>query len=515
MLCVTGIEKNLRALSRRLRRNAPFPLQEVRLDALEKDPTARNSLPVDPRKLLITCRRKKDQGFFKGPEEHRLKLMENACDLAPGWIDVEADLPETSFRKIQEACRRNRVKILRSLHLGKESGVNEIQGAFSLLARSPGDGIKLSVPVNDVADLSAFLKAPADRPAVLVATGPAGIVSRALYNRFNSAWTFIATTAADAPLPEIPDVETAALLGLPLDRAAPFFVLFGGPSIERSPGFDVYNRLFRSHGFNACYLPAVTGRVEEAFQLLKDLGLAGASVTIPHKLKAAALADELDDDARNTRSVNTLYLKEGVWRGGNTDMAAITELAGRLGGQAGHRALVLGTGGFARAGAWALADMGINVILLGRTLIEEPGPWEDCLPLSAVGEIPFHILFNATPLGCNSGNNNLIPKKLDLQGKIIIDGVLDPKATPLVQRAVAAKSRVGAGIDVWVEQGVRQLDLFQCPAATADELKKLALESAKVAPLPRVRRKSSAGNASRRKKATGTKKRCTPRGKAS
>jgi 3-dehydroquinate dehydratase/shikimate dehydrogenase len=155
--------------------------------------------------------------------------------------------------------------------------------------------------------------------------------------------------------------------------------------------------------------------------------------------------------------------------------------------------------------------MGINVLLLGRTLIEEPGPWEDCLPISALSEIPFHILFNATPLGCNSGNNNLIPKNLDLQGKIVIDGVLEPRATPLVQRALAAKSRVGTGVDVWVEQGVRQLALFRCPRTTADELKNLALDSAKVYCPPGTSKKQPSGKSGGKRRPAAARKRTAPR----
>jgi 3-dehydroquinate dehydratase/shikimate dehydrogenase len=245
----------------------------------------------------------------------------------------------------------------------------------------------------------------------------------------------------------------------------------------------------------------VTGRLDEAFEVLCKLGLAGASVTIPHKVRASELAAELDEEARNARSVNTLYRRDGAWRGANTDIAAITVLAERLGSRSGQKALILGTGGFARAGAWALADMGINVVLLGRRLLEEPGPWEDCLPLESLGEVPFHILFNATPVNGSAANGkkangSLFPKGLDLQGKIVIDGVLSPKATNLVKKARTAKSRIGTGADIWVEQGARQLELFGCPSASPDELKDLVHASRKVY-LPRRKKKTARKSTSR------------------
>lgn len=490
MLCITGIEKNLAALKRRLKRNEIYPLQEIRLDALERKPTSFDFIPGNPKKIIATCRRQKDHGFFRGPEEERLNRLEAACAHGVGWVDLEADLPESSYKKILSTARSTRTKILRSLHLGDEAGPHEIQGAFSLLARSQGDAIKLAVPLDDTADLVAFARAPTDRPAVLVGSGPVGLLSRALYSRFNSAWTYFAASKTTAPLDDMPDVTTARLLGLPLDVQAPFFVLLGGASILGSPGYFVYNTLFREHSFNACYLPAVTQRPRETFELLKGLGLAGASVTIPHKVAAAGLADDLDEEAHYAKSVNTLYMNEGLWRGANTDLGAISIVAARLGTRAGQRALILGTGGFAKAGAWALADLGINVILLGRTLIEEPGPWEDCLPLKEVSRIPFHILFNATPLGGSKGNSSPIPKTLDLQGKIVIDGVLTPGATTLVRRAQASNSKIGTGVDLWAEQGAAQLTLFRCPHASPEKLKTLALKSGMVSASPGKQAKS-------------------------
>jgi|GEM_PF-222523 len=483
MLCVTGIEKDIRTLSKRLDQHALYPLQEIRLDALARTPTLKN-ISIDPRKVIVTCRRKKDLGLFKGSEEERLKRLESACSLGVGWIDLEADLSEPSFNKVKRAARASHTRIIRSLHLEADAGTNEIKGALSILTRSPGDAIKLCVHLEDVADLSIFEQAPKDRPAVLVGTGPAGNLSRALYNRIGSAWTYIAADERSSPTPGMLDVATAQILGLPLAKGAPFFVLFGGPSLHRSPGFYVYNRLFRLNEFEGCYLPAITGRIEEAFPVLVRLGLCGASVTIPHKLKAVHLADCLDDDARNSKSVNTFYLRNGTWYGGNTDVAAISRLATKLGCQPGQRALILGTGGFARAGAWALADLGIIVTLLGRSLLEEPGPWEDCLPLRSISTLPFHLLFNATPVGSGQDQNDLLPKELDMKNKIIVDGALSSDPTPLVQRAARSTQRVGSGIDLWVEQGSLQLKLFEVPQASPEELKTLAIESGKVSATP-------------------------------
>ena len=70
---------------------------------------------------------------------------------------------------------------------------------------------------------------------------------------------------------------------------------------------------------------------------------------------------------------------------------------------------------------------------------------------------------------------------------------------------------VGTGVDVWVEQGVRQLELFKCPRATADELKELALDSAKVYSPPRTGKKRPSGKSGRKKRPARGKKRTAPK----
>ena len=113
------------------------------------------------------------------------------------------------------------------------------------------------------------------------------------------------------------------------------------------------------------------------------VGFAGANVTIPHKEAVVELCDELDEVARRAGSVNTLVIRDGRVHGSSTDgLAVTTQIEAR-----GRRALVLGTGGAAKAVAAALEEAGAEVVVHGR---RDPG-W----PPSAEG---FDVLVNATPV---------------------------------------------------------------------------------------------------------------------
>jgi shikimate dehydrogenase len=160
--------------------------------------------------------------------------------------------------------------------------------------------------------------------------------------------------------------------------------LLGWPT-SHSLSPPMQNAGFAALGLDWAYVPLPTPpeALADAVRGLVAAGFAGANVTIPHKEAVIALCDELDEVASRAGSVNTLVVRDGRVLGASTDGLAVTsqiEAGGR-------RALVLGTGGAAKAVASALEDAGAEVVVVGR----RDGGW----PPSAHG---FDILVNATPV---------------------------------------------------------------------------------------------------------------------
>jgi shikimate dehydrogenase len=166
--------------------------------------------------------------------------------------------------------------------------------------------------------------------------------------------------------------------------------LIGNP-VHASLSPAMQNAAFAARGLDWAYvpLPVDDGRLEDALRGLVALGFAGANVTVPHKLEAAALCDtELE-------SVNTLVVQGDRIAGLSTDTAI-------LGGVAAERPVILGAGGsaaafraalpearvFSRRGDWppdvAGADLVVNAtserdevladVTRGQTLIDLPYP---------------------------------------------------------------------------------------------------------------------------------------------
>jgi len=199
----------------------------------------------------------------------------------------------------------------------------------------------------------------------------------------------------------------------------------------------------------------------------KDLAWRGANVTMPLKLDAAALADEVTDRAVAAGAANVLMMRDNKLAAANTDVGAIAALLARL-----HEAqaamgsiTLLGNGGAARAALVALKLVGLRAVRIqardmagALKLAVEFGLEADPVPLTA--PIVSDGLINATPLGmtgrdCLNCNLDHIPAN-----GWVFDMVTDPPETPLISAARERGLSVLTGLDMLVEQAATSFALF-------------------------------------------------------
>lgn len=103
----------------------------------------------------------------------------------------------------------------------------------------------------------------------------------------------------------------------------------------------------------------------EAWQVFLD-GYDGINVTAPYKQDAFAAVDWLSEGARLSGAVNLVTRDGGLLRGYNTDINGVEE-ALRESGFSFADALVVGTGGAARAAIVAALHLGCEVTVAGRS----------------------------------------------------------------------------------------------------------------------------------------------------
>ena len=465
MICVTGTERTLGALNARLATHTDADLLEVRLDYLEGTAPAFDRLPVDPRRLLFSCRPQREDGRFLGEEKERIRWLEHALGCGPGWVDLELDMDEALRRRLFRAARAVGTRVLVSAHETSPGTEAERRALLERLIAANGDALKLVLMVEDAAELSLLLEAGASipKPAVLVGLGPAGLLSRAMYHHFGSIWTYTAARAGGETAPGQLSTDLMQRWRLPPSADADLYALLGGPGVMRSPGPDVFNALFARKRLDACYLPVVTDRPRETLAMLRELGLRGASVAMPLKERVLTLIDRCSEEAEAAGAVNTIIVeKNGKLSGELTDgfgaLAALDATRGKA--LAGQKAAILGNGGTAAALSLALSGAGASVTLLGRnteqteSLAARVGA--RARPLSDLGRVRFDILVNATSVGSMDPEASPVRDPAVLSGKRVLDTVPEPD-TRLLRDTKASGGVAIPGRRMWAEQGRLQL----------------------------------------------------------
>jgi shikimate dehydrogenase len=241
---------------------------------------------------------------------------------------------------------------------------------------------------------------------------------------------------------------------------------------SRSP--LMMNAAFAELGLDWRYLrlPVPPERFEETVRALPGSGYRGANVTIPHKLAAHDVSDELSDDARAIGAVNTLtFHEDGRIAGDNTDAGGLLDA---LGEPLPPTALVLGSGGAARAAAWALAGRGVEVAIWNRT----PQRATELAAALGVGASerpgPAELLVNATSVGLRRGDSlDGLPL---VDARVVVDLVYGPAQTPFARWAEERGARLVDGLDVLVRQGARSLALWTGEEPPVDSMRRAVVQ---------------------------------------
>ena len=242
-------------------------------------------------------------------------------------------------------------------------------------------------------------------------------------------------------------------------------VVIGDP-VRHSLSPALHNAAYREMGIDWVYvaLEVPAGSAGAALAGLAALGIAGCSVTMPHKTAAAEACAVLTPAAAALRSVNTVTVVDGHLEGDSTDgpgfLAALAE-AGVV--PSGLRVLLCGAGGAARAVADALGRAGADVVVTARrtdaaaeTAALAGGstvPWTD--RDSAVSECA--VVVNATPIGMGGDGATVVAPGALLPGQIVADLVYHPLDTALLRAARERGAQSVDGLGMLVHQAALQI----------------------------------------------------------
>jgi len=250
--------------------------------------------------------------------------------------------------------------------------------------------------------------------------------------------------------------------------------LLGWPT-EHSRSPAMHNAAFAHDGLDLIYLaiPTPVDRLGDVVGALGAIGAVGANVTIPHKQAVMASCDHVTDEAGLVGAVNTLTWDDGRLIGDNTDAAGLQrDLHEVLGAGRRERAVVLGTGGAARAVAAAAARMGWELVVVGRHLdradevadvARSAGGAATALQVDddtvAVAVASADVVVNATPLGMHG--ESLPGAFMTLTpDQVAYDLVYSPGRTPFLQAAGSAGVAAHNGLGMLVQQAAAAYEIW-------------------------------------------------------
>lgn len=254
----------------------------------------------------------------------------------------------------------------------------------------------------------------------------------------------------------------------PITGQTRVFMVLGDP-VAQVQAPQIFNRVFQRHGVDAVLVPVQVGAaqlLDFAQTVLAAGNVDGLWLTIPHKTTLLPLLQQVDAAARLAQSVNAVRRHaDGRLQGGLFDGSGLLGALRHFGiPLTGQRVLLLGTGGAGAAIAAALLgealatlalhDLGQRATQLAQRLADPrvvvPGP----------DPAGYDLVINATPLGLRAGD----PLPFDVArlspGARVVDILMKPQPTPLLQACAARGISAHPGFEMLVQQVPDYLRFF-------------------------------------------------------
>ena len=268
--------------------------------------------------------------------------------------------------------------------------------------------------------------------------------------------------------------------------------LIGDP-VDHSLSPEIQNAAFRAIRLNAVYLTFQVrqAQLKWAIKGLKSLNVRGFNVTTPHKRAILRYLDDVETEAAEIGSINTVKNENGTLTGFSTDGEGVLSSMKAAGiSPDGRSALLFGAGGAGRVIAYALVGRGYSLKIANRTesnakrlakfLHGKFGRKIDAIPLSkkALKESVNHsdIILNASSMGMDGKHNPPLDKRWIRDDHWVFDIVYRPVRTKLLQDAASAGARTINGLDMLVHQGASSFTLWTGKKAPIREMRRAITE---------------------------------------
>lgn len=230
---------------------------------------------------------------------------------------------------------------------------------------------------------------------------------------------------------------------------------------------NFFNQKFESEGIKAEYRNFEIPDIDFFMEIISENhNLKGLNVTIPYKEQVIKYLDELDDDASKIGAVNVIkFIRDTksnklILKGYNSDIIGFCDSLRPFLKKNHTHALVLGTGGAAKAVARGLKKLNITPQFVSRNKAENTITYAE-LDESVMQK--YNVIINTTPLGMYPHVNESpdIPYHLLTPSHLCYDLLYNPDETLFMKKSKVYGAEIKNGLEMLLLQAFVAWNIWQ------------------------------------------------------
>ena len=253
------------------------------------------------------------------------------------------------------------------------------------------------------------------------------------------------------------------------------YLVIGNP-IEHSLSPKLHNYWLKENNIDATYdkKRLDENELKNIISEVKEEKINGINVTVPFKKAVIPFLDELSPEAKDTQSVNTIYLQNGITIGHNTDIAGF-ELAIKYAKYdvSNKKIFILGAGGVAPSIIYSLKKMKASKITLSNRTKEKAENlkklFEDLEIVDWGEKIDFDMIINATSIGLNNEDEIKIDFSSIGPNKFFYDVIYNPRETIFLKKAKLFGNKAENGKMMFIYQAHQSFTIWHKKMAKIDD----------------------------------------------
>ena len=244
------------------------------------------------------------------------------------------------------------------------------------------------------------------------------------------------------------------------------YLVIGNP-INHSLSPRLHNFWIKQNQIDAIYDKEKLNpnQLEDLILKVRNKEIDGINITVPFKTTVIPYLDQLSSEAEQTKSVNTIYLKNKKVIGHNTDVYGFEKAINKINFKVTDRKIfILGAGGVVPSIVYALNKMGaINISISNRTKDKAQLVKDIFNNLKIVdwGDLPeFDVIINATSLGLNKDDKIELNFSSVGKDKLFYDVIYNPSETNFLKMGKKLGNKCENGKFMFIYQAFSAFKLW-------------------------------------------------------